>query len=99
MIWLDEAVQDTMTTAYDANSRTLDLQDTETKEFWLRLSTNGRTEAPAQGMERITLFEREEDALPLVVWFNPDVLDEREIRIWRIQRLQGGVVREEDISL
>lgn len=91
MIRLDETVQDTMTTLYDVTSRTLDLQDTDTKECWLRLSTNGRIEAPAEGMERTTLFERDDDAQSLVVWFNPDVVDEREIRSWRIQRLQGGV--------
>ena len=79
LVSLDPEHRSGLATAYDAVGRTLDLMDKKTDRVWLHLCADADA-APAEGMERVTLFESTQNLPGCVAWYDPALLDETKVR-------------------
>lgn len=92
LITLDRERVDTLATAYDTASHTLDLADKETRRVWLRLTVGEyETSAPEENMRSLVLFSEDEGSPACTAWYDPKVLRAEKVR-YMVSRLteQGG---------
>lgn len=92
MVTLSESATQTVTTAYDATTRTLDMLTGEDGRLWLRLCAVGtQKKPPAAHMQAVELFASEGEEGCCVAWYDTEMLDEERVRymVTRLKNTRG----------
>ena len=79
----------TLDTVYDAETRTLDLLDTDTGRVWLRLTVGESADrSEPEEMRSITVFSADDRRPGCTAWYDPQVLKAEKVR-YMVSRLTG----------
>lgn len=92
MVTLGESAAQTITTAYDAATRTLDLLTETDGHLWLRLCADGtQQKPPVAHMQAVKLFASEGEEGHCVAWYDTRELDEERVRymVTRLKNTRG----------
>ena len=80
---------DNATWEYDAETRTLDLLDTDTGRVWLRLTVGESADrSEPEEMRSITVFSADDRRPGCTAWYDPQVLKAEKVR-YMVSRLTG----------